>query len=167
MMAKSLDGKSRTTVLAMALASLRSAAIVSVMSMPAHAAQGDETPVTINTGELLGRWGIASFENPVDRARTEIAARTQCQTPYVIRAGRSGGIMMHQVNQTSPQELWLKGSPSGKYYVGPPGPTPGERDREIVSYDGQIMIMRFVDTNAAIRYGNMVYARCETGIWGR
>ncbi len=70
---------------------------------------------------------------------------------------------MHQADQTTPQELWLKDSPNGKKYIGPPGPTPGEQDREIVWYDGQVMITRFVEKNAATRYGNMVYVRCEKG----
>jgi hypothetical protein len=161
-MAKSLDGKSRTTALSTPAARILSVAILSVASMSVHAAQADDRPVTIHTGELLGGWGIASFEKPVDRARTESAARSQCRTPYVIRAGRSGGVMMHQADQKIPQELWLKGSPSGKYYIGPRGPTPGEQDREIVWYDGQVLIARFVEKNAATRYGNMVYVRCET-----
>jgi hypothetical protein len=147
---------------------VRTAALVLAVAIPSvaptfvHAAQPDGVPATIHPGELLGRWGIASFEDPVDRALTEAAARAQCRTPYVIRAGKSGGVIMHQADQKTPQELWLKGSPSGKNYIGPPGPTPGEQDREIVWYDGQIMIARFVEASAAARYGNMVYVRCET-----
>ena len=30
----------------------------------------------------------------------------------------------------------------------------------IVSFDGRVMITRFVDKDAATRYGNMVYVRC-------
>jgi hypothetical protein len=149
--------------LATATARVLSVAILSVASMLVHAAQPGEMLATIHTGELLGRWGIASFESPSDRAITERAARAQCRMPYVIRAGKSGGVIMHQADQTTPQELWLKGSPSGKKYIGPPGPTPGEQDREIVWYDGQVMITRFVEKNAATRYGNMVYVRCGTG----
>jgi hypothetical protein len=162
-MAKSLERKSGIIDLAMAAARVLLVAILSVASMLVHAAQPDEMLATIHTGELLGRWGIASFENPVDRSVTEEAARAQCRMPYVIRAGKSGGVIMHQADQTTPQELWLKGSPSGKKYIGPSGPTPGEQDREIVWYDGQVMITRFVEKNAASRYGNMVYVRCETG----
>ena len=54
----------------------------------------------------------------------------------------------------------IKGSQSGKNYIGPPGPPPGEQDREIVSFDGRVLITRFVDKDAATRYGNMVYVRC-------
>ena len=42
----------------------------------------------------------------------------------------------------------------------PAGPTPGEQDREIVSFDGRVLVTRFVDKDAATRYGNMVYVRC-------
>jgi hypothetical protein len=119
-----------------------------------------EMPATIRPDEIVGRWGLASFQNPADRARTEAAARTQCKQPYVIGAGTSGGVIMHLADQATPQELRLKGSPSGKNYIGPPGPAGGEQDREIVSFDGRVLITRFIDKDAGTRYGNMVYVRC-------
>jgi hypothetical protein len=119
-----------------------------------------EMPASIRADEIVGRWGLASFQNPADRARTEAAARGQCKQPYVIGAGQSGGVVMHLADQATPQELRLKGSPSGKNYIGPSGPTPGEQDREIVSFDGRVLVTRFVDKDAAVRYGNMVYVRC-------
>ena len=119
-----------------------------------------EMPASIRADEIVGRWGLASFQNPNDRARTEAAARGQCKQPYVIGAGSSGGVVMHLADQATPQELRLKGTPSGKNYIGPAGPTPGEQDREIVSFDGRVLITRFVDKDAAVRYGNMVYVRC-------
>ena len=119
-----------------------------------------EMPATIRADEIVGRWGLASYQNPADRARTEAAAKAQCKQPYVIGAGTSGGVVMHLADQATPQELRLKGSPSGKNYIGPPGPAGGEQDREIVSFDGRVLITRFTDKDAAIRYGNMVYVRC-------
>ena len=119
-----------------------------------------EMPATIRGDELVGKWGLASYQNPADRARTEKQAQAQCKQPYVIGAGGSGGVIMHLADQATPQELRLKGSPSGKNYIGPPGPVPGEQDREILSLDGRILVTRFVDKDAAVRYGNMVYVRC-------
>ena len=119
-----------------------------------------EMPATIRADEIVGRWGLASYQNPADRARTEAAAKGQCKQPYVIGAGSSGGVVMHLADQATPQELRLKGSPSGKNYIGPAGPTPGEQDREIVSFDGRVLVTRFVDKDASVRYGNMVYIRC-------
>jgi hypothetical protein len=127
---------------------------------PAEPAEAPEMPATIRPDEIVGRWGLASFQNPNDRARTEAAARGQCKQPYVIGAGQSGGVVMHLADQATPQELRLKGSPSGKNYIGPAGPTPGEQDREIISFDGRVLITRFIDKDAAVRYGNMVYVRC-------
>jgi hypothetical protein len=127
---------------------------------PIEPGAGPEMPATIRADEIVGRWGLASFQNPNDRARTEAAARGQCKQPYVIGAGQSGGVVMHLADQATPQELRLKGSPSGKNYIGPAGPTPGEQDREIVSFDGRVLITRFIDKDAAVRYGNMVYVRC-------
>jgi hypothetical protein len=137
--------------------------MLSVAAMTAHAAQPDEIPASIHVSELLGSWGIASFQYPDDRARTVVAARGQCKQPYVIGAGQSGGVIMHAADQASPQELRLKGSPNGTDYIGPPGLPAGEQDREIVWYDGRVMILRFVEKTLAARYGNMVYFRCDTG----
>jgi hypothetical protein len=119
-----------------------------------------EMPATIRPDEIVGRWGLASFQNPNDRARTETQAKAQCKQPYVITAGTSGGVVMHLADQATPQELRLKGSPGGKNYIGPAGPAGGEQDREIVSFDGRVLITRFIDKDAATRYGNMVYVRC-------
>lgn len=119
-----------------------------------------EVPATIRSEELVGKWGLASFQNPADRARTEKQAAAQCKQPYVIGAGQSGGVVMHLADQATPQELRIKGSQGGKNYIGPPGPPGGEQDREIVSFDGRVLITRFTDKDAATRYGNMVYVRC-------
>jgi len=117
-------------------------------------------PATIRSDEIVGRWGLASYQDQKDRVRTEAMARSQCKQPYTITAGSSGGVIMHLADQATPQELRVKGNQSGKNYIGPAGPTPGEQDREIVSFDGRVMITRFVDKDAGTRYGNMVYVRC-------
>jgi hypothetical protein len=67
---------------------------------------------------------------------------------------------MHLADQATPEELRLKGSASGKNYIGPAGPPGGEQDREIVSFDGRVLVTRFIDRDAASRYGTMVYVRC-------
>jgi hypothetical protein len=132
-------------------------------SQPAQVAEPappPEVPATIRADEIVGRWGLASFQNPADRARTEKAALSQCKNPYVIGAGASGGVIMHLADQATPQELRLKGSPGGKNYIGPAGPI-GDQDREILSFDGRTLVTRFLDKDAANRYGNMVYVRCS------
>lgn len=119
-----------------------------------------DMPASIRSDELVGRWGLASYMNPADRVRTENNARGQCKQPYIIGAGATGGVIMHLADEATPQELRLKGSPSGKNYIGPPGPAGGEKDREIVSFDGRVLVTRFIDKDAAVRYGNMIYVRC-------
>jgi hypothetical protein len=129
-------------------------------AQPPQPAVEPEIPATIRADELVGRWGLASYQNPNDRARTEAAAKAQCRNPYVIGAGGNGGVIMHLADEAKPQELRLKGSQSGKNYIGPEGPAGGAKDREIVSFDGRVLITRFIDPDAATRYGNMVYVRC-------
>jgi hypothetical protein len=122
--------------------------------------QEPEVPATVKAGELVGKWGLAAYNNPNDRPRTEKMAVAQCKQPYTIGAGSSGGVIMHLADQATPQELRVKGSSSGKNYIGPAGPPGGEQDREIVSFDGRVLITRFVDKDAATRYQTMVYVRC-------
>jgi hypothetical protein len=150
------------SALAILLGACSSMSLPSFSSSPSEREPGvaPEMPATLRADEIVGRWGLASFQNPNDRARTEAAARSQCKQPYVIGAGSSGGVIMHLADQATPQELRLKGSPSGKNYIGPPGPAGGEQDREIISFDGRVLVTRFIDKDAATRYGNMVYVRC-------
>src|SRR6478735_10024619 len=66
---------------------------------PPEAAAAPEMPATIRADEIVGRWGLASYQNPADRTRTEAAAKAQCKNPYVITAGSSGGVIMHLADQ--------------------------------------------------------------------
>ena len=70
-------------------------------------------PSSIRSEELVGKWGLAAYNNPADRARTEKMALAQCKQPYTIGAGPNGGVIMHLADQATPQELRLKGSRSG------------------------------------------------------
>lgn len=135
---------------------------LSAVTTLVHAAQPDEIPATIHASELLGRWGLASFQDLGDRDHAEATARVQCKNPHVITAGPSGGVTV--ADQVPPRELWLKGSPNAKNYIGPAGSTLGELDREIISFDGRALITRFVENDAATRYGYWIYVRCETGM---
>src|SRR5919205_1920955 len=118
-------------------------------------------PASIPAQDLVGRWGLAAYHKDEDRARTEAAARGQCRQPYTIARGPSGGVIMHLADQAQPTELSLKGGPDGKNYIGPgEDPAGAARDREIVSFDGRVLITRFVDPAIAGRYGNSVYVRC-------
>jgi hypothetical protein len=161
--ARTVANLGMASALAVLLGACSSMSLPSFSSSPSpapEAAPVPEMPATIRADEIVGRWGLASFQNPNDRARTEAAAKAQCKQPYVIGAGTSGGVIMHLADQATPQELRLKGSPAGKNYIGPAGPAGGEQDREIVSFDGRVMITRFIEKDAATRYGNMVYVRC-------
>jgi len=111
--------------------------------------------------DIVGRWGLAAYHKEEDRARIEAAAANQCKQPYVITLGPTGGVMMHLADQAKPEELRLKGAPGGKTYIGPEGDPPGSaQDREVLSFDGRILILRWLDPEVQGRYGTMVYVRC-------
>jgi hypothetical protein len=117
-------------------------------------------PPAYSSAELVGRYGLAAFHKPEDQARTENAARSQCRQPYVISMGPTGGVMMHLADQATPEELRLKGGPGGKTYIGPVGEPGGMQDREIISFDGRVMLTRWIDPEVQGRYGTSVYVRC-------
>jgi len=119
-----------------------------------------DIPASIRSEELVGRWGYGAYHNDADRVRTEAAARAQCGQPVVINRGPNGGVMMYLADSAQLQELSLKGSPSGKNYIGPPGPAGGPQDREIVAFDGRSIVMRWMNPEVANRYGMGVYVRC-------
>jgi hypothetical protein len=120
-----------------------------------------EVPPAIKAQEITGRWGLAAFHNPQDLKRTEAAARNGCRQPYNIGMGPTGGVVMHMPDKAQPEELRLKGAPGNKTYIGPPGePAGGLQDREITSFDGRTMTVRFLDPEVSGRYGTQVYVRC-------
>ena len=130
-------------------------------SEPPPAPSDAALPSRYQPEEFVGRWGYTSYQKEADRARTETAARGQCRQPYVIARGPGGGVMMHLPDQKQPSELKLKGAQGGKNFIGlPEDPAGSGSDREIMAFDGRVLIMRYVDPDAANRYGNQVYVRC-------
>lgn len=123
-------------------------------------AMAPEIPSTIRPEEVVGRWGYGAYHNEADRARTEAAARGQCGQPVVINRGPNGGVMMYLADSAQLQELYLKGGPGGRNYVGPPGPAGGPQDREVVAFDGRAIVLRWINPEVQTRYGTGVYVRC-------
>jgi hypothetical protein len=119
-----------------------------------------ELPARVRPAEIVGRYGYAAYHDAKDRARTEANARGQCKQPFVIGQGTSGGVMMLLADSPQPQELRLKGSQGGKDYIGPAGDTPGPQDREILSFDGRVLVLKYVDPEIDGRYGTGVFVRC-------
>jgi len=120
-----------------------------------------EIPPAIRPAEIAGRWGLAAFHKPEDQTRTENAARNGCRQPYVIGLGGNGGVIMHMPDTAEPQELRVRGGPGNKTFIGPADSEAGGiQDREIVSFDGRVMTMRFLDPEVAGRYGTQVFVRC-------
>lgn len=111
--------------------------------------------------DIVGRWGLAAYHKEEDRPRIEAAAANACTQPYVITLGPTGGVMMHLADQATPTELRLKGAPGHKTFIGPEGDPPGSaQDREVLTFDGRVLILRWMDPEVQGRYGTMVYVRC-------
>lgn len=111
--------------------------------------------------QLVGRWGLAAYFRESDAARVRAAAAGQCGAPYIIAKGPTGGVMLHRPDESRTSEHVLKSSLLGKSYIGPPGEAGGSQDREIVSFDGATLVLRWVDESVANRYGTMVFVKCR------
>jgi hypothetical protein len=128
---------------------------------PAAPAVTPTLPPAFPPQNLVGRWGLTAYHTEADRGRTVTAAANQCHNPYVISLGPGGGVMMHLADHSTPSELALKGAPGNKTYIGPNDEPPGGNDdREVVSFDGRVLILRWMDPEVQARYGTMVYVRC-------
>jgi hypothetical protein len=114
----------------------------------------------VSVDTLVGRWGLGSYHEDADRARTEIQARSQCRQPYVIGKGPSGGVTMHLADSPKEQEVFLSGDANGRSFIGAQGSTPEQADLQILSFDRKVMVARWIDAEIAARYGTMVYVRC-------
>jgi len=118
-------------------------------------------PPKIRAEEITGRWGLAAYHKDADRPRTEAAARNGCKQPVVITMGPTGGVMMYLPDSSKLEELRMKGAVGNKTFIGASGEEPGGgQDREILSFDGRVMITRYVDPEINGRYGTSVYVRC-------
>jgi hypothetical protein len=117
-------------------------------------------PPSVRPEEIVGRWGFSSYHRDQDRSRTEAAAREQCAQPYLIDRSSGGNVIMLGHDNPQPLEMILKGSVEGKTYVGPGSDPAGADDREVVSFDGRVLILKWVDPEIAGRYGTMVLVRC-------
>jgi hypothetical protein len=127
----------------------------------APAAELPLMPPSFPPQNLVGRWGLTAYHNEADRERTITAAAGQCRNPYVVTMGPTGGVMMHLADQSTPTELAVKGAPGNKNFIGPKEDSPGgAQDREVVSFDGRVLILRWMDPEVQGRYGTMVYVRC-------
>ncbi|MDC7786097.1 hypothetical protein PQJ75_18010 [Rhodoplanes sp. TEM] len=116
-------------------------------------------PASLRPDEIVGRWGYSAFHRPEDRARTEGKAREACSNPYIINRS-SVGVAMLGHDSPQVQDMLLKAGADGKTYIGPNPPAPDSDDREVVSFDGRVLVLRWVDPEVAGRYGNMLLVRC-------
>ena len=118
--------------------------------------------VAVTTADLVGNWGLASYRQDADRERTEKQAKASCNNPYKIGAGSNGGVLMHLADQKQETEIYLKTASDGRVFLGPRGPAGVGKDSQVNSFNNGVLVTKFVDPNAASRYGIMIYVRCGT-----
>ena len=117
-------------------------------------------PVAVDIAALPGRWGLASYRDEKDRARTEAEARRACSNPYVIASGPQGGVMMYLADQSQPTEVFVKMTPDGRSLIGPRGAPGMIQDRVVMYFQNGILIADWLDPSARERYGTMLFVRC-------
>lgn len=115
----------------------------------------------LSADKLVGRWGLASYHDAKDAQRVDNAARGQCGNPYVIARGRGATVLMHMPFATTTTEMEVR-SGAGATYIGPAGGAQISGDREVIRWDGRVLVLKWVDSQAASPYGTMVFVRCAS-----
>jgi len=152
-----LSARSPALFVAMAVAL---AGCVGTQNAPSPAFTGPPPKPSISASDVIGRWGLGAYHREEDRARTEAITRGQCKQPYVISAGSGGGLMMLTHDSPNIVEVQIKANHDGKTFIGPGAEPGGSDDREVVSYDGRVLILKWVDPEVAGRYGTQILVRC-------
>ncbi|MGY3582271.1 hypothetical protein ACVIGB_000804 [Bradyrhizobium sp. USDA 4341] len=134
---------------------------VTTAALPPVAPERAIRPPRLQQFDLVGRWGYGSFLREEDRERTIAAAEKSCANPYLIGQGENGGVIMHLADKAEPVELAIRGSDDGHDYIGPGGPPGGEKDRVVDSFDGRVLVLRWVSKEVTSRYGTSVFVRCN------
>ena len=117
-------------------------------------------PVAVDVALLPGKYGLASYRDEKDRARTQAEAKSACGNPYVIAAGSQGGVLMHLPDQAQPTEVFVKTTPNGQSVIGPRGAIGLPQDRVVMYFQGGVLITEWVDPSVKERYGTMLLVRC-------
>ncbi len=127
---------------------------------PSPALTGPPPKPSISPSDVIGRWGYSAYQREEDRARTEAVAKGQCKLPYVISAGSGSSVMMLTHDSPAIVEVQIKANQEGKTFIGPGAEPGGPDDRQVVSYDGRVLVLKWVDPEVAGRYGTAVLVRC-------
>ncbi len=146
-------------VLSCLLAFALSACIADLEKSGVLETRGVSAPLSAD--KLVGRWGLASYHDAKDARRVEAAARGQCGNPYVIARGRGASVLMHMPFATKATEMEVK-SGAGASYIGPAGGPQIAGDREVIRWDGRMLVLKWLDPQAAATYGTMVFVRCAS-----
>jgi hypothetical protein len=117
-------------------------------------------PVVVDVALLPGKYGLASYRDEKDRARTQAEAKSACGNPYVIAAGPQGGVLMHLPDQAQPTEVFIKTTPDGRSLIGPRGAIGLPQDRVVMYFQGGVLITEWVDPSVKERYGTLLFVRC-------
>ncbi len=151
----------RATVAAVSLAALLLAACATTEPTPPPPPPPPQWTSPIPAASLVGRYGLAAYHRPEDAGRTEAQAKAQCSNPYIITAGPNGGVLMYLADDNKLTEMVSKAVPGNPTFIGPAeDPAGGDRDRQVLRFDGHVLVLKWVDPEIAKRYGTMVYVRC-------
>jgi peptidoglycan-associated lipoprotein len=124
-----------------------------------HPSPPPPVPPHVAASELVGLWGFAAYHQAGDPQEIVDQARSQCVTPYVISQTAAGVSILGHDNPL-PQDMTTKRTVDGKIYLGPPGNPASSDDREIITFDNRVLVLKWVNPELANRRGTEVLVRC-------
>lgn len=107
--------------------------------------------------DFTGRWGVASYWKPEDKAKAPAWAREGCGHPYAIEKNADGNLMMYVADEQL-REIRLKGktlTPTDKLEGGAK-----KYEREITEFAPGRFELTWTNRGLAGRYGTVVYVKC-------
>ena len=114
----------------------------------------------LSADKLVGRWGLASYHDAKDARRVEAAARGQCGQSLRDRARpRRLGPDAHAVRHQGDERWRSRAAPAPAISARLGGPQIAG-DREVIRWDGRVLVLKWLDPQAAATYGTMVFVRC-------
>jgi hypothetical protein len=105
--------------------------------------------------------GLAAYFRERDAAKISGAAVAARSAPDVFAEGPSGGIMLHRPGETRPSEHLIKSGQGGKTYLSHVGESGHASDCEGMSFDGNRLVLCWLDEFGTRRYGTMFFDRCR------
>jgi hypothetical protein len=109
--------------------------------------------------DLAGKWGVASYWKPEEKAKAPGWAKQTCGSPYIIAKNGAGNLTMY-VADGQVREVKLKGKKLTPVETSLPEGPAKMHERTITAFAPGGFELTWTSPLFAGRYGTVVYVKC-------